>query len=273
MKTILVPTDFSTAASNSVRYAARLCHELKAKLILFHAYMLPIPVSEVPFVMVTAEELQKNNEDSLREEAEGIFEESGIEVETLVRMGLPTDEILDLEDEKNVDLVIMGIKGAEGIDKLMGSTTNDIIRKCRKPVLVVPEEIRFNGLQKISYATDFDFEMKLQCFEPLLALVRAFKAELSIVHIKKEGVALTANQNAGKSRLEAIWNNLDHKYRILEYPEFEKGLINYLGQEKADLIVVVAHHHNFIERMFGHHTTRELSERTKLPLLILQDKD
>lgn len=273
MKTILVPTDFSIAASNAVDYAAALCQKLGAKLILFHAFMLPIPVSEVPFVMVTAEEMQNTNEDNLKIEAARIVEATGIEVETLVRMGLPIDEIKDLEKEKDIDMVVLGIKGMGGIDKLMGSTTNAIIRKGRRSVLVIPEDSSFTGITKISYASDFDFQMKLECFEPLLTLVRTFNAALSIVHIKKQGTELTAEQQAGKSRLEAIWNNLNHDYRIFEYPEFEKGLISYLDHEKTDLLVVVAHHHNFFERMFGHHTTRDLSEKTKLPLLILQDKD
>jgi nucleotide-binding universal stress UspA family protein len=273
MKTILVPTDFSEASAAAADYAAGLCRELGAKLILFHAYMLPVPVSEVPFVMVTAEEMQRDSEEALRKEAERIFASKNIEVETLVRMGLPTDEIKDLESEKGIDLVIMGVKNAEGMQKLIGSTTNAVIRNFRKPVLVVPPAATFNGLRKISYATDFDSRMKLQCFEPLLELVRAFQAELTIVHIKKHGSEFSAEQNAGKSRLEAIWNDLRHEYRIVENRDFEHGLINYLEEQSTDLLVVVAHQHNFLDRLFGHHTTAHLSEKTRLPLLILQDKE
>ena len=55
--TILVPTDFSDNARNAAVYAAQLAKKLDARLVLLHAYMLAAPVSEVPYMMVNAEEM------------------------------------------------------------------------------------------------------------------------------------------------------------------------------------------------------------------------
>jgi nucleotide-binding universal stress UspA family protein len=70
MKHILVPTDFSDDARNASHYAAHLAEKFKASLTLLHAYMLPTPVSEVPYVMINAEEMQRENEEIARVEAE-----------------------------------------------------------------------------------------------------------------------------------------------------------------------------------------------------------
>ena len=72
MKTILLPVDFSPASRNASLYAAELARLLNARLLLFHAYMLPTPVSEVPYAMVTVDNLQKENEEQIKKEVKPI---------------------------------------------------------------------------------------------------------------------------------------------------------------------------------------------------------
>ena len=59
MKTILAATDFSDSAQNAVEYAASMAELTEAKLILFHAYHVPIVASEVPTMMFTLNEMEK----------------------------------------------------------------------------------------------------------------------------------------------------------------------------------------------------------------------
>lgn len=110
MNTILVPTDLSPAAQNATNYAGRLCKELGAKMILLHVYMLPVPVAEMPYIMVTPDEMHKAGEDGLRKEADRVAGSLGIDIEWLVRLGLASDEIRDIEKERHIDLVVMGMK-------------------------------------------------------------------------------------------------------------------------------------------------------------------
>lgn len=63
--------------------------------------------------------------------------------EILVKRGNPADVILEQAEERNCDLIVMGNQG-HGILKevLIGSTAKRVIRRSKKPVLVVhlPEE-------------------------------------------------------------------------------------------------------------------------------------
>jgi nucleotide-binding universal stress UspA family protein len=63
--------------------------------------------------------------------------------EILVIRGNPVDEILAQAEKRNCDLIVMGTQG-HGIleDALIGSTARRVIRRSKKPVLVVrlPEE-------------------------------------------------------------------------------------------------------------------------------------
>src|SRR3954467_11934452 len=121
MDTILLAVDFSPASRNAAVFAAELAKLLNTRLLLFHAYMLPTPISEVPYAMVTVDNLQKENEEQIKKEADWIHDNYGLEVEWLVRIGIASDEIKTLTKEKEIGLIIMGMKGAGGLDKIIGS--------------------------------------------------------------------------------------------------------------------------------------------------------
>jgi nucleotide-binding universal stress UspA family protein len=61
----------------------------------------------------------------------------------ILKIGNPVDEILQEIEEKRYDMVVMGAHGHSALaNALMGSTSRRVIRRCKKPVLVVrlPEE-------------------------------------------------------------------------------------------------------------------------------------
>jgi nucleotide-binding universal stress UspA family protein len=59
--------------------------------------------------------------------------------ETVTARGKPYREILALADEREVDLIVIGVRGRNAIDlALFGSTTNQVVRRARCPVLVIP---------------------------------------------------------------------------------------------------------------------------------------
>src|SRR5256885_1202136 len=105
MNEILVPTDLSPASQNATNFAAHLCKELGAKMTLIHVYMLPVPVSELPYVMVSAEEIHQASEVALEKEADRLYDMLGTKPECIVRLGLPSDEIKEIEKERRIDFV------------------------------------------------------------------------------------------------------------------------------------------------------------------------
>lgn len=62
----------------------------------------------------------------------------GIEVEELVVIGRPHEQIVSTADERQADLIVMGVRGRGAVDMtLFGSTTNQVVRRARCPVLTV----------------------------------------------------------------------------------------------------------------------------------------
>jgi nucleotide-binding universal stress UspA family protein len=273
MKIFLIPTDFSPSSLNAIEYAAQLARHFSAKLILFHAYMMPTPVTEVPFAMATIEEMQKDNEEAVRRQADFIRQQYNLETEQIVRIGVASDEIKEICIDKNVDLVIMGIKGAGGLDKIIGSTTVNTIRKVKTPVLVVPHDADFRVIKDIVYASDYKNKTDVNLYQPLMVLARKFNAKIHILNLEKKHQEITVEEMAGHTATQNFFENSDHEFIQITGDSLTHGINEYVHEKPSQLLTMVAHKHNFFERVFSRSHTTAMAYETHIPLLILQDKE
>lgn len=270
MQAILVPVDFSPVSRNAAVYAAELARVFNARLLLFHAYMLPTPVSEVPYVMVTADEVQQENEAFLQKEADHLHSTYGIQVDTLVRIGIASDEIREITKDQPIDLIVMGMKGAGGLDKIVGSTTTNVIRKVKIPVLIIPHDAGYKPVQHITYASDFSYKTNNSLFSPLLEIAKTMGAKVHILHVQKEVVKM--DELVGRKSTERAFSNHYHEFVNVTDQSVTHGINEYLQHHTSELLVMVAHTHTFFERIFSKSRTTAMAYETKIPLLVLQDK-
>ncbi|GAO45020.1 universal stress protein [Flavihumibacter petaseus] len=275
MKLILVATDFSEPSKNAAGYAAHLAKQNGADICLLHAYMLPTPVSEVPYVMVSVEEIQQENEKQAKLLAEQLEAITGSPVRTIVNIGMPADEVVYQAKELNADLIVTGMRGENsGIDKLIGSTTAAIMRKSHIPVLVIPAGVGYVAPSTITYATDFSYTMNMVCLNLLQEWVkRHADAKIKVIHVQKPNEVMTAEQVSGKVRLEQKISGLPHKFYVATNASVEAGLDSFLNDNPSQLLVMVAHRHSWWNRLVNGSHTREMAYRADIPLLVLQDKD
>jgi nucleotide-binding universal stress UspA family protein len=141
IRRILVPTDFSDAASEAVQAAMVLARSFDAGIELLHVMatvsLLPPPMEVVPF-SVLMPELSKKVKERLTEEAQRV-QAAGIPCDTHSREGSPHLEIIKRSQEMGADLIVMGTHGHGGLaHAVLGSVTERVLHKSRCPVLVVP---------------------------------------------------------------------------------------------------------------------------------------
>lgn len=272
MQTILVPTDFSDNAKNALAYAAQFAKKVNASLLLLHAYMLPTPVSEVPYVMVNAEEMQKENERLAKDATEKLQQTYGVRADFVVRLGFPSDEIEAVIEDQPIDLVIMGMKGKGALEKIMGSTTTSTIKKVKKPVLVIPQDAGYRDIKQVTYATDFSYTVDFHTYGPLLEILHMFEATLHIVHVQKNPDELKSSEIAGEIQLDPAFKSVPHEFHVITDSEVKHGIQSYLERNRTDLLVMITHEHGFLARLFGRSHTKAMVYDTHVPLLVLKDR-
>jgi nucleotide-binding universal stress UspA family protein len=271
MMRILVPTDFSDDARNASHYAAKLAEKLKASITLLHAYMLPTPVSEVPYVMINAEEMQRENEEIAQADADKLKTTYKVEVNYVVRLGFPSDEIEAVIEDNRIELVVMGMKGKGTLEKIVGSTTTSTLKKIKTPLLIVPEKAAYKEIKLVTYATDYSYEINPKVYLPLTNLLRLFNAQVNIVHVKKSADEGKLQELSGEKQMEKFFSNVPHQYHSVTDAHVKHGIEAYLQDHPTDLLVMVTHEHRFWERLFGKSHTKEMVYNTHIPLMVLKD--
>jgi nucleotide-binding universal stress UspA family protein len=269
MQTILVPTDFSKTATNAAEYAANFAKEINARVILFHVFHTPIPISEVPVMTITPQEIQVEKEMQLKKEAVNLQEKTGADISYLVKMGLAVDEIL--EEEKNVSLIVMGMEGASKLSEaLMGSITTATLRKAKTPVLVIPENVIYRTPKQIVLACDYDPRTDAHTLDALKKLMKAFDPKIYVVNVKQKSEPVTKEKTTG-SQLEAELADMQHTYFFPENEDPVEGINDFVEEKKADIIAIIPHHHNLFEQLFHKSISKRMAFRTHVPLLALPD--
>jgi nucleotide-binding universal stress UspA family protein len=140
---IVVGTDGSETAKEAVRQATELAKSVNAKLYVVSAYE-PVPEGRLRAERKDApDDLQwsinprEDVEATLSDAADSI-RESGVDVETFSREGDPADAILDVAEEQNADLIVVGNKGMTGAKRfLLGSVPNKVSHHAPSSVLII----------------------------------------------------------------------------------------------------------------------------------------
>ena len=69
---------------------------------------------------------------------EAELKNNDLKVTTRMVIGNPLQEILKAEKEKDISIVVIGSHGKSNLEEMfMGSVSEKVVRKCKKPILVV----------------------------------------------------------------------------------------------------------------------------------------
>ncbi len=142
-RSIVVGTDGSDTAGQAVRQAADLAKALGATVELVSAYE-PVPSQRLREERRDApEDLQwainpREDVDATLEAAADIVREQGVVVNVYPRQGDPADAILDVAEEREADLIVVGNKGMTGAKRfLLGSVPNKVSHHAPCSVLII----------------------------------------------------------------------------------------------------------------------------------------
>jgi nucleotide-binding universal stress UspA family protein len=146
-KAILVATDFSDCAGAAFQVAQKLARQFGAKIVLLHVIQQRIVARMAEHLKVAPDTLLP----AFREEAQQHLDEflgkccaPGLEVTSMVTVGIPFQEIAVVARDLAADLIVMGGYGRSGrgpIEEVFfGSTAEKVVRLLPCPVLCVPWE-------------------------------------------------------------------------------------------------------------------------------------
>jgi len=72
---------------------------------------------------------------------EELIKKENLDVEILIKQGIPSEVVLQTADEENVDFIVMGSHGRGFfMEVILGSVSRGVIKGAKIPVLIIPNE-------------------------------------------------------------------------------------------------------------------------------------
>ncbi|MGZ0016605.1 universal stress protein [Yeosuana sp. AK3] len=279
MKSILLPTDFSKNSENAIKYAMSLFKDVPCDFYFLNVQKASSFITDDMMVMAssatiyqTIVDVSKRSIANLITKIETKYKNEKHRFHSVVDYDNFTDSINQLTINKNIDLIVMGTKGASGLEKvLFGSNTVHVMQRCVAPVLAIPDGCLFNGLDEIAFTTNHLTLHNIDELKPLKELLMLHHSKLNVLHFDDiEGVSHQKQKN--KVFLKKHFNDVTYENIDSYSKDLHKTLEEYLHSNNIKLIAMMRQKHSFFERLFNRHPEETLAFSIDIPFLVMENK-
>lgn len=287
-KKVLIPVDFSDYSLKACEIGINYAHQLKAEVMIMHAYFSPYFPSAIPIGDTLA--YQVNEEESVhhimkrvqadmdnlcnlisRKMDAGEFPK--VKYDYILREGLPEEEITAYSKEYHPTLIVMGTRGTSQKEMdLIGSVTGEIIESNKTPVLAIPENTRFTDLKDVkhvAFATSFS-QKDLVVFDKFMELMKGYDFQIHLFNVS------TSKDEWNEIRLTGVKEYFKKQYpesnithTVLADGDLLLAIEKFVRENQIEMITVSTQRRNIIARMFNPSIARKMLFHTDTTLLVM----
>jgi nucleotide-binding universal stress UspA family protein len=284
---ILLPVDFSDYSRKAADFAIELAQKVGAEITVLHTFYDPM-INSLPFpdtfmYNVDTEELvvemQEKAEEGMEELKKYIEDKNNklgdnkLNIKYELTKGIAEEEIVSFANKYDPWLIIMGTRGKDrkSVD-LIGSVTAEVIDMSKHPVLVIPEDFKYKGLEnikKVLYTTSFD-ESDFVALDTLEKFLRPFDIEIICVHVESK-VHSKWDEVKMAGLNEYMKKTYDHTKvhcDLIDSDDFLEGIQKYVEEHNIDFISITTKRRSFISRMFNPSIAKKMLFHSTTPMLV-----
>lgn len=285
---ILVPVDFSDYSVTACEIAVNHASQTNAEVVLLHAYYSPFFPSAIPMadslvyqageneIMIGIRKKAEIEMGKLKEQLTGKIRDGqlpDIKFSSLLREGIPEEEIITCAKEIKPALIVMGTRGKSQKEAdLIGSVAGEVIDVSKIPVLVIPEKVPFNSIGKvknIAFATSFN-QQDLVMFDSFMDIIKGYDLHIHLFNIS------TSKDEWNEIRLTGVSEYFKKQYpeatithTVLEDGDLLLAVERFVREKHIDIIALSTYRRNLLARIFNPSIARKMLFHTDTPLLVM----
>jgi len=257
MMNIIVPVDFTPISLNAAQFAARmLVGQYETTLVLYHAY--PGPADEEAAV------------GNLRRLKDALLDESIVHIETIAE---ESGDFLESLERKvrymDAALVVMAITDKSKLEQaFLSSNSLRMIEKNLCPVMVIPEDARFNAIKNVALASDFKDVQNSIPLVPVKKVLGLFRPNLHVVNINSEiYISLSEEYLEQRSIMQEMFQEFRPEFYFITTFDFHETLRQFIQDKNIDLVLTFPRKHSFINNLIKGNNTKKLVFESSIPVL------
>lgn len=277
MKHILTLTDFSEVAEDAVRSAFRFASDNNARLTIYHRLHKSDTVQINPENRTSIVSMDREATPRSRylDKWYAIAKEHKVKLDYVLGQGSLVKDIRTIAENRNIDLIIMGSKGAAGKKEyLWGSHAERVIENVDCPVLVLKKPMKDYRLDNIVFASSFD-EKDKPVFQFFLDFIKP--PTDSVIHLLlvntlsyfSQPTILVKEAMADFEELAKPFNVQSHFY-----PDYsvDAGIRHFLKEVDPDILVMSNKYNKPLKHALSGSETIRAVNHTDFPILSVDYK-
>jgi nucleotide-binding universal stress UspA family protein len=257
MHRVIVPVDFSETSLNAARYSAQMLAGKKDALaILYNNYESE---GDIDVVIGYQESLKK---EFLAKGVEQVIYENELGGDLI-------DNISRLAYTSRATLIVMGITGKSEIRQAMfGSNTLKLVDKNLLPVLIIPPDATYKGINNIAFSSDFKDVESTTPSDLINSVLEIFNPKLHIINVNPgHYVSLTEEIEVGKTAFKKMFGLFETEFYFLTMNDFYEAVDAFVKDYNIDIIITIPKHQSNAISIFKSSHTKRLAYHSRIPVL------
>lgn len=186
VREILFATDFTSSSRRAQKTAMFFAERFGARMHVLHAFnpvqLAPMMGYDMPGTAVV--DLESGARQQLQRTVNDV-KQHGITTQSILATGTPSESVAAAIRDLNIDLVVVGTHGAEGVERIvLGSVAEEIMRNASCPVITVGPSVVSHDptIKRVLFATDFS-PASLHAVPAAYAVAWENQAQLILLHV------------------------------------------------------------------------------------------
>ncbi|MCM4169347.1 hypothetical protein KCTC52924_00586 [Arenibacter antarcticus] len=278
MRKVLVPTDFSENAFNALKYACQVFKYEKCEFFIVHTYADEVYRKAAEMAQDHVDELKeatlRKSDKSMKRVLKDLKEYSPNphhKLKEITIFGDLVDEVNDLVNQENIDIVVMGTRGATNDSRLtFGSNTLHLLKYVHCPVLAIPEGYEYHPPKEILFPTNFLVQNRRRELKLLCDMTGSFRSTVHILHIDPI-TNLSWRQQDNKEFLKNCMRKPKLTFETTLEKDKTTAITKYIVHHAINMLVLVNSRHSYMEDMLYLSTIDKIGLHIKIPFMVLQN--
>lgn len=270
---ILLPSDFSDNAWSAAMYAFQLYKKEPCTFYFLHAWTFSSSLSRT-YITSSYIDTLKNDSDVHLKELLDLAEVNKTNAEHKFQTIFSTESLLDAIETAvkahNIELVVMGTKGASGVGEfLFGSNTVNIVSKMKLcPILIIPAGYEFTIPKQIAFPTDYNHFYGEE-LDQIKHVCKLHNSKIRVFHINDKS-NLTEKQNYNLAMLKAYLEDHRHScHWMIDYDNKEHAIKDFIKEFKIDMLTMISYKHSFFEDIIKEPVVKKIGLHPTVPFLVI----
>ena len=282
MKKIVVPTDFSPNAYNAFSYALAFAEETGASILLLHVIGLDLDIVDSPLLSGAAFQAKKEAAETALQAQIDLAKSNDpgnidtiVKVKSLVKVGNPVDQIMEVAVDQRADVIVMGARGTRlsKVEKFLGTRSSAVATRSKCPVFIIPENAAYQPIVELAYAADLDPADSFELWTAL-ELIKPFSPIVRYLHVTVDATDDLEAEKLEKMKAHMETHNpaLQMHFHQIYGRNIDQEIAEFAQNLEIDLLVIFHKSKNVFERwLTGSHTKRIIT-KSDTPLLVISSR-